>query len=1315
MIVKLKPSTSGDVLPASLQQLNQQFGVKTTRPLLGSEVVGLRRRARTIITRWDSISNQTSQTIVEGTDSVPAEPTSRDVSTSIPSEVSDDPTGLDRLYLFEAAEKADVKALTQIYQANPYVEYAEPNYLVTAVRVPNDPYYFSRGAWGQTYDDLWGLKKLQVEQAWDVTEGEGIVVAVIDTGVDYTHEDLTEDVNGNGLLDAGEDTNANGRLDANVWINSGEDLNTNGLVDASDFDGKDTDGNGYVDDLRGWDFSTCVKRDRGNCPQSKQPDNNPTDGDGHGTHIAGTIAALGNNRKGIIGIAPKAKIMAVKAMDDGGSGTVDEFVAAIHYAANYGARVLSNSWTVHGSSQAIKDAIAYASAAPAQGGVSRKVASVVVVAAGNKYGQDAAKESPADAPQAIVVAASTPDDVRANFSNAGAVIDVVAPGVDILSLRGKGTDTYGDGKHFVGEQYYRADGTSMAAPHVAGVTALLLAHRPGLALPDLRQILRTSADEVPALWLTVRPGVGRLNAAKALALDPAELVRVDITAPAYGIKVPEKTPIQIRGTATGTAFASYQLSYAPASQSPSWNPIGSSVTTRVEEGSLGIWDPGTLQGDVLLRLVAVNTKGRVFQHLTPLTITFVEFPPRQITSHRTIQNSPRIDGDYLIWTDARHGGWDIYFYDLKQPERGEQRLTAQSQPYVLYPAVSQGRVAWAGFRNNQWSLYLYDLNRPDRGEQGLTLISPAKPVAMDGDFIVWMEGSAISFYDLSHPERGVQQPIKNLSVPIGFFPGHLAISGHLLVWLANDQHLYVGDLDNPSATPRRITTVSGVPAGGLGFEDGRIVWSSQGDIHLYDLNQPERGEQPITEHPSKQTHPVLSGNLIVWADERNETLVDSGKTAQNVDLYFYNLSRPELGVRQLTSDTANQTNPAISGNRVVCVDTRNGNEDIYLYEFPNRPPVLQPIAPQSVFESRLLSFTLQATDPDGDPLTYAVEPATLPPGATLHGQVFRWPTDLAVVAGYAHTSRIVPVTFSVSDGADTVSQIVPIEVYNMDIDVNGDGRVSVLDWVLTGRAAAGLITDPAILARADYNRSGSVTIVDWVWSGIIVGLLNDSPIATASGPKSYSANLRAAWRFEGNAQDSSGHGNHGTVNGVTAVAGKMGQGYAFTRASRGITIPGSASLALGGGDMTVAAWVYPRTIGNYQTVYDNPGRHYAFWLYNSGGGQGKGYVEFGGTQGGGWIDITPAFTAGAWQHLVVMRQGRTVKVYRNGMLAGTRALGQPGRNLPPGTALSLGANPSGGGTPWDGMLDEVHLYDRALTDAEIRQLMVGREPGGTHP
>jgi subtilisin family serine protease len=281
---------------------------------------------------------------------------------------------------------------------------------------------------------------------------------VIDSGIDYPHPDLA----------------------ANIWVNPGEAAG-NGL----------DDGNGYVDDIHGYDFVS--------------EDGDPLDDYYHGTHVAGTIAAEGDNGIGVTGVAWDARLMAVKVFESEGAGTEFDIIQGIEYAALAGAGITNNSYG-YGFSQGIYDAIQLAGAN----------GQLFVAAAGNDASDnDANPTYPAsfDLDNIVSVAATTAADALAPSSNYGAAtVDLGAPGADIYS-------TLPDGG------YGLLSGTSMAAPHVAGTAALLLAHNPDLSAPELKRLLLETTDPVADLAGHTVSG-GRLNAANALDADrpPVEVV-----------------------------------------------------------------------------------------------------------------------------------------------------------------------------------------------------------------------------------------------------------------------------------------------------------------------------------------------------------------------------------------------------------------------------------------------------------------------------------------------------------------------------------------------------------------------------------------------------------------------------------------------------------------------------------------------------------------------------------------------------------------------------------------------------------------------
>lgn len=343
---------------------------------------------------------------------------------------------------------------------NSQVLYAEPNFIVSAAAAPNDPRFpelyglDNNGQTGGTPD-----ADIDAHEAWDTETGTDVIVAVIDTGLDYNHEDIV----------------------GNVWNNPGE-IPNNGI---------DDDNNGFIDDVRGWDFVN--------------DDNDPFDDNDHGTHVSGTIAAVGNNGIGVVGVNWSAQIMPLKFLSAAGSGTTADAISSLDYAVMMGARISNNSWGGGGFSQALFDSIAAAQTA----------GHLFVAAAGNAgVNTDASPSYPAsyDLDNIVSVAATDDNDALASFSNFGAItVDLGAPGVSILSTTPANT-------------YSSFSGTSMASPHVAGAAALVLAADPSLDLVGLKAVLMDSVDTIGAL-LGITVTGGRLNVDNAIA----GLVRVDVT------------------------------------------------------------------------------------------------------------------------------------------------------------------------------------------------------------------------------------------------------------------------------------------------------------------------------------------------------------------------------------------------------------------------------------------------------------------------------------------------------------------------------------------------------------------------------------------------------------------------------------------------------------------------------------------------------------------------------------------------------------------------------------------------------------------
>ncbi len=351
----------------------------------------------------------------------------------------------------------------EVYEDNPEIEYAEPDFILEPSAMPDDP----------SYGNMYGLNNTgqtggtpgadtDAPEAWDISTGKSsTVVAVIDEGVDVNHPDL----------------------DDNLWVNTDE-IPGNGV---------DDDKNGYVDDVNGYDFAN-------NDASVYDPDILTGEGDEHGTHVAGTIAAEGNNGGGVTGVNWDAQIMSLKFLGVNGGFTSDA-VEAINYAVNNGSKISNNSWGGGGDSQALRDAIANADSK----------GHLFVAAAGNGGSDgvgddnDATPAYPAsyDNSNIISVAATDDDDGLASFSNFGAKsVDLGAPGVGILST-------------LPGNTYGRYSGTSMATPHVTGVAALIKSEDATRDDGQIKSLLLQYAEDKTSLQDKTLTGA-RLNAAASV-------------------------------------------------------------------------------------------------------------------------------------------------------------------------------------------------------------------------------------------------------------------------------------------------------------------------------------------------------------------------------------------------------------------------------------------------------------------------------------------------------------------------------------------------------------------------------------------------------------------------------------------------------------------------------------------------------------------------------------------------------------------------------------------------------------------------------
>ncbi|MCR4415385.1 MAG: S8 family serine peptidase, partial [Thermoguttaceae bacterium] len=659
---------------------------------------------------------------------------------------------------------APITEVLASYEANPDVLTVELDQEVHVTLVPND----------SRFGDLWGMRNtgqsggtagtdIGAESAWSIATGSlRMAVGIIDTGIDYTHPDLYKNI----WLNQGElptnlgliDTDGDGLItfwDLNEAANAGKvaDVNQNGRIDGGDVlgdprwaNGRDDDGNGKIDDLIGWDFVNN--------------DNDPFDDNSHGTHVAGTIGAMGNNALGVAGVNWKVQLVGLKFLAANGSGYTSAAVAALNYAVGEGISITNNSWGGGGYSAALAAAISGARAA----------GHIFVAAAGNSAtNNDATPHYPSSYTFDNVVAVASMDRYGnlSSFSNYGASsVDLAAPGSSILStVPGGGYAVY--------------SGTSMATPHVAGAVALVWSAHPELAY---HEVIARILDNVQ--WVSSFAGKmvtgGRLDVYHALASGSTDNTGPRVTSavansagPVASVRVTFSEPID-PSTFTAadiTNFVGPQGSLAAGGV----QVVAGSNNTQFDVTFAAQTAPGTYRFDVGpdVRDVAGNrmdqngngivgesadTYRATFSIAPPAAATFSNTVPAAIRDYRTTvstitvgQNLTIADLNVTLTINHTFDG-DLYVY-LRGPDgtrvdlvrfRGGSgdHFTNTTLDDEAAAAIASGRAPFQGsFRPEKplsafdgknargtWTLYVYDASRYDTG----MLVSWSLTVATSG-------------------------------------------------------------------------------------------------------------------------------------------------------------------------------------------------------------------------------------------------------------------------------------------------------------------------------------------------------------------------------------------------------------------------------------------------------------------------------------------------------------------------------------------------------------------------------------------------------
>ena len=465
----------------------------------------------------------------------------------------------EKIFLCKIQSTSKLHLLT-ILNEHENIEYAIENHIYSVHEAPND----------SLYNQQWYLDTVNIEEAWKQMQGiSKIPVAIIDTGIDYDHEDLG----------------------AHIWINEGEDINGDGIFNKLDINNVDDDGNGYIDDVMGWDFTDASYFPDGG--DYLERDNDPDDEHGHGTAVAGIVGAVMDNLHGIAGIAPNCLLMNLRAGTAQGLLEEDDVASAIVYAVDNGARVINMSFGDDYASPLLRDVIRYAADANC----------ILVASAGNSGSADI--HYPSGYSNTISVGATNDNDQRAGFSNYGTTIDMVAPGVNIMTTK-------------IGDRYEHFSGTSASAPVVAGLAALILSQSGDLGNEDVLGILKSSCIDLGIRGHDDQFGAGRVDAELAMQIDIVTRAKIVTPELDQGFSDPV---VHIIGNANGAYLDSYQLYYGIGDDPDTWKLISEFVNKQVVNDLLGNWDVSLIPDtSYTIRLKVDNKDGTSLEDMIRIFI-----------------------------------------------------------------------------------------------------------------------------------------------------------------------------------------------------------------------------------------------------------------------------------------------------------------------------------------------------------------------------------------------------------------------------------------------------------------------------------------------------------------------------------------------------------------------------------------------------------------------------------------------------------------------------------------------------------------------
>ncbi|MCX6139781.1 MAG: S8 family serine peptidase [Candidatus Kapabacteria bacterium] len=430
-------------------------------------------------------------------------------------------------------------------------------------------------------NEQYALPIIGAERAWKLATGKGVIVGILDTGIDWTHEDLV----GSMAVTVEEDLNKNGRFDD--WSSN---VDVNGVT--GDLNGADDDGNGVVDDVIGYDF---VDQDVRNLGDDRTRDPIPFDEQGHGTSVGGVIAATPNNRVGIAGLAYGARLRALRAFDATGNAEEDDIASALVYAALTGVNVVNMSFGDGVDSPMLRDAVRFA--------LSMNV--VLVASVGNSG--TTSRQYPAGYDGVIAVGSTNDEDKRSPFSSTGSLVSLTAPGEGIVTTA-------------VNSRYRRVNGTSFSAPYVVAAAAMMLEHFPDISPSEIRGTLQERSRDLGEQGWDGLFGAGRLQVDASLNAQGLSIFEITSPGNEDEYDAMKAQQLAVVGSVLVAPFSSYTIDVGVGIDPSRWVTVASS-STSVRNDTLARIDLAALASGLnTVRLHVLCKDGRALDDRKRITV-----------------------------------------------------------------------------------------------------------------------------------------------------------------------------------------------------------------------------------------------------------------------------------------------------------------------------------------------------------------------------------------------------------------------------------------------------------------------------------------------------------------------------------------------------------------------------------------------------------------------------------------------------------------------------------------------------------------------